>query len=96
MAKGKYFMLLQAHGNVDFGENPYQSVCTAEECYGNSIEEMRQEVRRYIEFNGLGGGNICLVDVFDVVTKEMVGQISYNGRFWAGGYESVKRNERGA
>ena len=83
----RYEVRLSACGNSDFGEDPCRLVCRPQVKRGNSIEEMQKIVRSYIASNGLGSGNIALVDVVDLENDEVVGQVSYNGRFWPGGYK---------
>lgn len=82
----KYEVKLIAHGNCDRVENPHKKICPSEAFRGNTIEEMQKAVREFITRNNLGAGNICMVDVMDLDKNEVVGQISYNGRYWEGGY----------
>jgi hypothetical protein len=48
----------------------------------DSVEAAQAAVRAYISENDLGGGNWTGGDVKDVETGEVIGSISYNGRFW--------------
>ena len=81
-----YVMRLEAYGNLDHGENPFVKVCKSKRVCSESIEVLQDAMRKYIDDNDLSAGNISMVNVFDKETKEFVGQISYNGRFWKDGY----------
>lgn len=78
----KYCVTLTAHGNIDHGQDPYSLILPAAEAYGESIEECQEIVRYYIDEHDLGGGNWTGGEVRDADTGEVVGRISYNGRFW--------------
>jgi len=78
--KAKFSVLLSAHGNPDHYESPYEEVAPNEVKHCTSIDECRKAVLDYIEKHDLGGGNWTGGDVYSC--GEMVGRISYNGRFW--------------
>jgi hypothetical protein len=46
------------------------------------IEEASRACRDYIAANDLGGGNWPHAEVRVLETDEVLGHISYNGRFW--------------
>jgi hypothetical protein len=46
------------------------------------IEAASKACRDYISENDLGGGNWPRAEVRDTATDEVLGHISYNGRFW--------------
>lgn len=46
------------------------------------IESASKACRDYIDENDLGGGNWPRAEVRDLATDEVLGHISYNGRFW--------------
>lgn len=88
-----YKVTLSACGNIDHFENPYNNIVhgikiksNVVEC--NSIEECQKVVRKYIEDNLLGGSNWTGGKVFK--DNELIGRISYNGRFWENGSEYCK------
>lgn len=80
MMKAKYSVVLSAHGNPDHYESPYAQVAPNGVAHAASIDECRQIVREYIDKHDLGAGNWSGGDVYHC--GEMVGRISYNGRFW--------------
>lgn len=79
----KYKVELNSCGNIDYGENPFQSLYGVpkmiEHC--NSIEECQEKVREYINKYELGSGQWDGGKVFDE-KDEYLGYISYNSRFW--------------
>lgn len=79
----KFSVILSSCGNVDYGQNPYEVYNGVVDriYYADTIEELQKEVRRYIEDNGLGGGNYTGGEVKDKSGK-IIGKISYNGRYW--------------
>lgn len=78
----KYSVILSAHGNPDHWQDPEQPLpgVPVTEAYGDTIEELQQAVRAYIEEYGLGGGNWTGGRVMEQGSH--IGYISYNGRFW--------------
>ena len=81
-----YKVTLKACGNIDHDENPYLPIVNkayieskVELC--KSIEECQKKVREYIEKYNLGAGNWIGGEVYEK-TKNYVGRISYNGKFW--------------
>ena len=78
----RYKVLLSAHGNIDHGENPYETLAGVDRGYkeADTIEELQSIVRKYIDDNDLGSGNWTGGKVFD--GDEEIGYISYNGRYW--------------
>lgn len=80
-----YEVFLSNHGNVDRDQDPYHPLYGTESgiwvpC--DSIEEAQRIAEQYRDDNGLGGGNWGETNVRDVETGEVLGHISYNGRFW--------------
>lgn len=82
MKNYKYYVQLSAHGNIDHGEDPYTSVAMPGEGFGYTIKDCQDIAMKYISDNNLGGGNWTGGKVYEVDTDELVGHISYNGRFW--------------
>lgn len=78
----KYKVVLTAHGNIDHGANPYAMVAPPLNVFADTIEELQQAVRDYIEEYDLGGGNWTGGQVSETATGKKVGYISYNGRYW--------------
>ena len=78
-----YSVRLASCGNPDRGQNPFEPLygVPSERAYTASIEECQQRVREYIEEYNLGGGNWSGGDVYDGLGN-LIGNISYNGRFW--------------
>ena len=84
----KYRVDLHSVGNPDHGQNPFRSVAGVESgvVEVDSIEEAQKVVREYIDKNYLGSGNWDGGRVWRTEDGVLVGEISYNGRFWEGGY----------
>lgn len=87
------FVLLSSCGNIDFGQNPYESL------YGvptnlvevPSLEEASAVCRNYIEQHELGGGNWTGGFVFETNDyQNQIAYISYNGRIWTEGEYMLK------
>ena len=76
----RYSVILSAHGNPDHYESPFKEVADGAVVHCESIEECQAAVRKYIADNDLGGGNWTGGDVYQ--HGEIVGSISYNGRYW--------------
>lgn len=78
----RYKVTLSAHGNIDHGEDPYATLPGVYQGVkeADTIEELQQIVRTYIDENDLGGGNWTGGKVFD--GEKEIGRISYNGRYW--------------
>ena len=78
-----YSVRLASCGNPDTGQNPYESFGEAaeEKVYTASIEECQERVMEYIEEYNLGAGNWAGGEVYDGLDN-LIGNISYNGRFW--------------
>lgn len=84
----KYSVTLSAHGNPDHYESPYEEVAAGGVAHAESIEECQQIVREYIDKHALGGGNWTGGDVY--LHGEVIGRISYNGRYWPVGSDYFK------
>ena len=77
-----YTVRLSTCGNIDKGQNPYEPM------YGvpsytlkcQTIDECIKEVREYIEYYYIGGGNWTGGQVYDD-NGNLIGRIYYNGRF---------------
>ena len=78
-----YSVILTSCGNPDRGQNPFEPMygVPSERVYTASIEECQKRVREYIEEYNLGGGNWSGGNVYDGLGN-LIGNISYNGRFW--------------
>lgn len=79
----RYTVSLSAHGNIDHGENPYaflEGVPHGTES-AETIEELQQIVREYIDKYDLGGGNWTGGEVKE--NGKVIGKISYNSRYWS-------------
>ena len=78
-----YAVTLKSIGNIDHGENPYESLPGVPDktmiCV--SIEDCQQCVEEYIDEYDLGAGNWDGGDVYEYLGK-LIGHISYNGRYW--------------
>ena len=84
-----YKLILQACGNPDHKENPYDNIINGEiiqkeQKICNTIEECQMAVRDYIETQNLGAGNWSGGYVFDEYDNQE-GYISYNGKYWEKG-----------
>lgn len=77
----KYAVTLKSCGNIDIGQNPFETISPTHIYTADSIEECQQVVRNYIERWNLGGSNWTGGDVYDGLGN-LIGNISYNGRFW--------------
>lgn len=79
----KYKVILNSCGNIDYGENPFQSMYGVPKKieYCNSIEECQKKVRDYIDEYELGSGQWNGGEVYND-KDEYLGHISYNSRFW--------------
>jgi len=75
-----YEIRARSHGNIDHGENPFSPVAPRLTARAETIEELQEAVRNYINENNLGSGNFTHALVAD--DKGVIGAISYNGRFW--------------
>ena len=77
-----YTVRLSTCGNIDKGQNPYEPM------YGvpsytlkcQTIDECIKEVREYIEYYYIGGGNWTGGQVY-YDNGNLIGRIYYNGRF---------------
>lgn len=87
---GQYTVKLRSDGNPDFGQyapvsNPQTVVC-------DTLEQVQQECRKYIDFWNLGGGNWMTPTVF--CGGKPVCKVGYNGRLWEmSGYPNEYRTE---
>ena len=82
-------LILQACGNVDHEENPYENIVNGKivqenHIICNSIKECQKATRNYIEQNNLGSGNFLGGFTFDEYDNQ-VGYISYNAKYWKKG-----------
>jgi hypothetical protein len=71
-------------GNPDHRENPDRALSGIQTGWKtvDSVEAAQAAVRAYISENDLGGGNWSGGDVKNLETGDIIGSISYNGRFW--------------
>lgn len=86
----KYRMVLQALGNPDHGENPYQYITEPKEITGRSIDDLVKQANNWIDENDIGSGNWSMAEVWRTDGNgygdghdELIGYMSYNGRIWA-------------
>jgi len=84
----KFMMRLCSVGNPDFGQ--YAPVSNPKTVFGDTLKEMRKHCEEYQKEWDLGGGNWTHPVVYDVTgpKKKVVGNFSYNGRFWKGKWDS--------
>ena len=75
-----YEIRMRSHGNIDHGENPFSPVAKGMTIRAETIAELQQAVRDYIDENNLGGGNFTHAFVAD--DRGIIGAIAYNGRFF--------------
>jgi hypothetical protein len=71
-------------GNPDFHQNSDRPLSGTKSGFWVAVEDVRKAsdvCQRYIADNDLGGGNWPHAEVRDVDTDELLGHISYNGRF---------------
>ena len=78
----KYKVLLSAHGNPDYNQNPYEKICPCYYAESDSIEQCQKLVSKYIAEYNLGGGNWTGGKVIETSKNTHIGDISYNCRFW--------------
>ena len=76
----KYRVILEAYGNIDHGEDPYENIAPTLEIEADTIEECQKAFVKYRDEHDLGAGNCPRVTVYE--GEKEVGSISYNGRFW--------------
>lgn len=78
-----YSVNLSNCGNPDYGQAPNKPLpdVPTGRAYTSSIEECQQRVQEYIEKYNLGSGNWNGGEVYDGLGN-MIGKISYNGRYW--------------
>lgn len=81
----KYRAILNSCGNIDRKQNPNKPVCDGVAAFAETIEELSGIVRNWIKSNNLGAGNFQMVEVIDNKCGNLVGKISYNGKFWVVG-----------
>ena len=78
-------VLLANSGNPDFRQDSKRPLPGTRSGYWvevADIEAASKVCRDYIAENDLGGGNWPNAEVRDCATDEVIGHISYNGRFW--------------
>jgi len=82
---GRFTVKLSSVGNPDYGQDPFRSMPGVPYCWAHvdSVEEAAKLVRHYIEFFDLGGGNWSGGEIVRQADGLVVGNVSYNGRFWA-------------
>ena len=82
--KGKCRVTLSHGHNPDieggYWENPKDSGQTVS-LPVKTLDEARLVCRRYIEENGLGGGNWTGGEIY--CNRKLVARVSYNGRVWS-------------
>lgn len=79
-----YLVILSNCGNPDHLQNPHETLFGVPigVAQASSIAECQERVRDYIEKYDLGSGNWSGGEVFDLQDGRLLGQISYNGKFW--------------
>lgn len=91
-----YKVFLANRGNIDYRQDPNSPIFQTQSDFYIEIEhpiDARTVVRQYIGNNDLGAGSFIGGQVIDEV-GEMVGYVSYNGRYWdneSDNFESEKR-----
>jgi hypothetical protein len=78
----RYAIRLSSVGNPDFGQ--YAPLSPPEVFEADTLKEIRDAARTYIEKWDLGGGNWDERKALVREGKKVVAHISYNGRVWAG------------
>ena len=76
-----YIVVLEALGNPDHGENPYQYITKPTQITSKTIDEIVDKAMKWQMENDIGAGNWRTPEVWR--GNEIVGYMSYNGRIWA-------------
>jgi hypothetical protein len=79
---GAFKVMLMSVGNPDHGQNPFLSLpgVRSKNVAVKTLKEASDVCRKFIDDNGLGGGNWSGGDVFK--ENVIVARVSYNGRVW--------------
>lgn len=84
------FVAMDNKGNIDFFQDPNRRIRGKKKIVKvKSFEEASKICRKYIEDNGLGGGNWTGGAIRDDSGAE-IGRVSYNGRVWPPGPSKVE------
>ena len=75
-----FIVILESHGNPDFGQDANQRMSPRRRISVFSLTEASQVTQRYIDEWNLGGGNFSFGQVWKG-TKQ-IAKVSYNGRIW--------------
>lgn len=78
-------VFLSNRGNPDRSQHPDHPLPGTKSDYwvkARSPEQASNIARRYIEANNLGGGNFPHAIVREAASQNVIGEVSYNGRFW--------------
>ena len=81
-----YRTILLAYGNPDYHQDPNEPFCNSLTVFGDSIEELAYEERKWIRINRIGSGNFTRANVWNNRKgheSEIVGILCYNGKFLA-------------
>ena len=84
--EANYRTILLAYGNPDYHQDPYEPFCDSLTVFGDSIEELSREERKWIRSNRIGSGNFTSAYVWNNRKghkSEIVGILCYNGNFMA-------------
>lgn len=84
--EANYRTILLAYGNPDYRQDPNELFCNSLTVFGDSIEDLSQEERKWIRSNRIGSGNFTRAYVWNNRKgheSEIVGILCYNGKFMA-------------
>lgn len=78
----EYKIKLTTIGNPDYGQDPSKPLYGVKPAMikATTIEELRQKVSVWKEYNNVGGGNWPMPAVY--LDGAVAGYMSYNGRVW--------------
>ena len=89
MKQTKYNMVLKHVPNIDINYRGgyWQTVEDGKNIVikADKLSTMRNEFVDWIKRNGLGSGNVPMIDVY--ANDKQIGYFSYNARFWRGIYK---------
>ena len=89
----KFLVKLSGHGNIDYGQNPYEEVCAGMVAYCHDLNECSRACREFINENDLGGGQWTGGDIYRADDQVVVARVSYNGRVWALDGSEIRLND---
>lgn len=87
----RYTIRLASVGNPDFQQ--YAPISPPETFSAETLQEIRDAARAYIEKWNLGGGNWSERKAMIRENGKAIGYVSYNGRVWRGNPKNWKNAE---